>query len=369
MAAGKGSQDSSDRRQWHKIFNAIVHMLKTQQIQLESLVKERSILEDRIKIQHDRWVSDVLLLEDQISLAEMGILLEAAKTDLVVGLKQREAVLYKLKLERADSELDDFKLCFDYLTHKCSGQKDKSQEKIKENEKGKKGGGDDERKSVGSTKEEEQRSKILEGEVRKLKRAYEKLTSKNSSEVSALLSERNFVWNQFKKIESDYTSLLKSKHVKVDQANEKVEELLAGMERLQSSNTEKDDTILKLKTNLAKLEEDTNNSNKEISRLSRELELLRKSRSSSVTPVLNRCTTKPSTCSLGSKKDGRDRSRPIVKKELAGSQVSDPVKDTEKIELGFGTRVSPRFRSGSEWWLQSSGMPSYQCDDELHIMD
>lgn len=67
MAIDKDSHVSSDRQKWQKIFNALVHMLQTQQTQVESLAKERKLLEDRIKFQYDRWLSDVHSLQDQIA--------------------------------------------------------------------------------------------------------------------------------------------------------------------------------------------------------------------------------------------------------------------------------------------------------------
>lgn len=67
MGMNRRSKASSDRENWQKIFNGLVEMLQTQQRQLETLAKERKLLEDRIRMQHERWVSDVRLLEDQIS--------------------------------------------------------------------------------------------------------------------------------------------------------------------------------------------------------------------------------------------------------------------------------------------------------------
>lgn len=67
MRAKTRSQVSSERQNWDKIFEGLVEMLKTQQEQLETLAKERKILEDRIKMQYERWVSDVRLYEDHIS--------------------------------------------------------------------------------------------------------------------------------------------------------------------------------------------------------------------------------------------------------------------------------------------------------------
>lgn len=150
---------------------------------------------------------------------------------------------------------------------------------------------DSEPKSVGS--------KILEGEVRRLKLEYDNLSSERNSEVSTLLAEKNFVWHQYKLMETDLTSKLNSKRVEVDQANEKMVKLLASMEQLQSSNNEKDELIAMLKTKIAEMEASTYKGNGEISRLTQELELLRKHRSSAVTPVLNGCTAGARTSNAG----------------------------------------------------------------------
>ena len=71
MGAKTRSQVSSERQKWEKIFEGLVKMLKTQQQQLETLAKERKIFEDRIKMQYERWVSDVRLYEDHISQASV----------------------------------------------------------------------------------------------------------------------------------------------------------------------------------------------------------------------------------------------------------------------------------------------------------
>lgn len=66
MVTKEVSEISADRQKWDKIFNGLVRMLKTQQTQLVTLVNDRKILEDRIKMQHERWVSDIRLCEDHI---------------------------------------------------------------------------------------------------------------------------------------------------------------------------------------------------------------------------------------------------------------------------------------------------------------
>ncbi|KAI7990865.1 hypothetical protein LOK49_LG12G01872 [Camellia lanceoleosa] len=190
-----------------------------------------------------------MLIQNQISqmktyfaVQKMVSNVEAAKSDLEVGQKQREGFMYKIKLDNAASELVDFREWFDYLSHKCCE------------------------------------------------------TNDTYSEMLALLSERDCNRNQYKKRESDLT------------------------DRLDSKSNEKDSMILTLKTNIAELEATSITKSEEISRLSREMKLLRKARSNSVTPVLRGCLVKSR---LGDKDRGTDASNTIVKKESHPSQVSE----------------------------------------------
>ncbi|KAF6159202.1 hypothetical protein GIB67_022881 [Kingdonia uniflora] len=328
----------SDPRQWRKIFNSLVRMLGNQQTEVESLLKERKFLGDRFQIQYDRWVYDVRNLEDKVSqmkrdLSQKDLVqaFEVTKSDLLVGLKQREGFLYKMKLEGVKGELMDFKSWFELMTRECSEPKETSLDKSLEIDKRKGAAVHGGPKFLKNAFKEERHSKMLEDELKKLKRAYEELKFTNNSEISALLSERDFVWNQFNKLEGDYASLLKSRHVEATQANEKIEKLLSRMEELQSLNAEKDDTIINLKANINILEADSGKSNREISRLSKELESLRNSRSTLQTPVLNCCSAEPSTCSLRVQNITSYRKRLAVKEELHGAAPSvDPAMNTEK---------------------------------------
>ncbi|GMY28260.1 ERC protein 2 isoform X1 [Fagus crenata] len=315
MGTNKRSELSSDRQKWDKIFNGLVRMLQTQQTQLETLVKERKLLEERVRVQHERWVSDIRLYKDHIAQMKEDMImqekihsLEAAKSDLVMNVKNSTAFLEKLMLEDADSELADFKAWFDYVSHKFSDPKVLSLT------------------NGSDIQGEERNSKTMEGEVRRLQHEYEKLASEKSSELSTLLAENKFVWNQYKIMENDYTSKLRSEHSEVELANEKIKKLLASVEQLQSLNDEKDETIATLRTKVYKKEADSNKLNEENLRLSQELDLLKKSRSSLVTPVLNRCTAGAQPFCLRDKNSIRDRSNVIVKKESSAAQA----KDTEK---------------------------------------
>lgn len=59
MAVTK-NPNRSDRKKWNLIFNGLVTMIQKQQSQLQ-------ILQDRLKLQHDRWISDVNLIKQQRS--------------------------------------------------------------------------------------------------------------------------------------------------------------------------------------------------------------------------------------------------------------------------------------------------------------
>lgn len=255
---------------------------------------------------------------------------KSKKSDLFINLKLTEALMYKLNLENTQSELADFKEWFDILSRKCSDPKNDS----------KKGEG--------------QHHKAMENELRRLKHENKKLGSKKNSELSALLSERDFAWNQYKELESDLTDQLRGKHAEVEQANEKIEKLLANMEQLQSSNNEKDDVILSLKTDMAELESDSLRKTEEISQLSRELELLRKARSDSETPVLRRCIAEAARSQLGGKNSGVQsksitvkKSSQVVEKGSGNSKrktvASNSVAETPKL---FSSRFKvPKLKS------------------------
>lgn len=177
-----------------------------------------------------------------------------------------------------------------------------------------------------SVTEEKQLSRGSDDELKKLQGEYDKLASEKKTEVSALLAEKKFVWNQYNLMEKDYVGKLKSKQSEADQANEKVQALLASMEQLQSANKEKDDKIALLETDFTKLKEEN-------SKVVRELESLRKSVSAPGTPVLNHCSAGTRAYNLRGKNSALDRSIVTVKKEPSAAQLTDPSKNTKMVLL------------------------------------
>ncbi|KAM3341659.1 spindle apparatus protein lin-5 [Capsicum galapagoense] len=355
MAKPKKSNNSSDREKWNKVFNGLVHMLSSQQTQLESLAKERIILEDRIKLQNERWVSDINDFQEQIyemkkefTVQEMERILEVAKSEFIVGLKQRDVAMFKRKFEDADSELADFREWFDLLSQKCSELNDVSRTETIE--------------------KPETRKKAWEDEMRRLKTENEKLTSEKNSEISALLAEKNFIWNQFNKLENDMTEQLRRKCADLEHANGKIQAFTRKIEELQSFNankdntiatlrTQMDDTIATLRSQMAKLESDSVKKSEEISKLSAELVLLKKSGSASVTPVLRRSTngsgpsklrgTSRGPSKLRGTSRGMDQRNITVKEEKQSSQALEKGQRSSKRKAGNSNLGAPNLFTSS----------------------
>ncbi|CAN8292327.1 unnamed protein product [Cochlearia groenlandica] len=270
MSTKSVSRDSSDKQSWDKIFKALVKILQTKQEQVESLLQDRKVIENCLKTSHENWISDVRNYNEQLSLMEREIetmkmmqFVETSKCNLLAVIKERDRSLCNLKLETTLDELSDFKGWFDLLSLNTN-----------------KGSGDPEATDT----------KSLEAEIRKLKLEYEKLASEKKCEVADLLRENRFAWRQFKCMESGFTDKLKKKDDEISQANTKISSLISYQEDLQASNLGKDEIISTLKAKVAEMETNSTKKDEETSKLSRDLESLKKSRS--FTPVLTRCTTR-----------------------------------------------------------------------------
>ncbi|XP_008781783.1 cytospin-A-like isoform X2 [Phoenix dactylifera] len=380
---------SSDRRQWQRIFGTLVEMLQSQQSQIETLADDRKFLERYIHIQNDRWASKTRILESHIVQMKKeerkGRRVQAAKLDLMVGMKEREALCSKKQYELAESDLEDFRACVETLGAEISELKLRS----REIDNG--GTGVSDTKTRENAKEEQRSTTVLEGELRKLKHAYKRLSSKKEAEVSALLAEKDFVWNQLKNMESDYAGLLKIKRTEIQQANEAMEKLLHDLARLQSSDNEKDgtiarlederarlelglrrqtqeaeqanakleqlqhdmeqlqilakekdETITKLRSDLAKIEMDATKSTNRKSRFFKDMNTQRNSRNASVTPVRSCLRRSSRKRNLESARGHASQKRRRTNEDSSGSQVASSVNGIRQCSRGRQTRtVSP----------------------------
>ncbi|KAL2580429.1 hypothetical protein AAZX31_15G128700 [Glycine max] len=330
---------SSERRNWSNIFKSLVQMVRSQQNQLHSFASRHKFLEDRLRMQHEGWVSDVRCHKDQISQMN-GMLtseekkrsLEVAKADFALGLKHREAAMLKWILEHTEDELADFKAWFEILSRKSSNGEDQGTSS-KDTDLKKKGSTNRGNKPTrNNTAEKEKYSSEIKDEFSRLKGEYDKLALEKYSEVTALLAEKKFVWNQYNIMENDYADKLRTKEAEVEKANEKIKVLVSSMEQLQSEKYEKDSKISELQSKMAEMEAETKRLNKEISGLSVELESLRKFRNNQVTPpVLNHCTQGTKAPESGVVKSNRSRRNMTSKKEICTPNAPVPAKSSETV--------------------------------------
>ncbi|KAE8652126.1 uncharacterized protein LOC101210726 isoform X2 [Cucumis sativus] len=339
MGTIKRLKSSSQRQNWEKIFSALVRMLETQQKQLETLVLERKLLEDRIRMQHDRWTSDSRLYENficqlkgELALRDMEHSLEASKLDLNMSMMQRGSLLRQITSEHANDELQDFKELFSLLYTKITVTPDVTSRTFL---------------NSGKSNQRTQNSKALNIEVERLQKAYEKLESERSSEVTALLAEKTFVWNQYNLMENDYKSKLRHERTEVELGRTKIENLLANMEQLQSLNDEKDCTIAALESKLEKMEVNSRKLNDEISRISHEMEVLRKHNCASVTSVLNRCTSGNRTFGLGVKEKEKGSGSNIIVRKKASSETKKEYGSLKRKRDLTSESMTPRLFSSS----------------------
>ncbi|XP_078442264.1 uncharacterized protein LOC144711972 [Wolffia australiana] len=246
-----GSASSSERKQWGRLFRALTEMVQQRQRQAETLAGDRKRLHEYTLLQHARWESKVRRLEARISMMkrvfEMERRAHAASVNLALGIKQIEISRYREEFERAESDLQDFHECVKALNSEISS--------LKENE-----------EKMERRDSEIRSSSALRG-PRNWKQAYKELSSKKEAEVSALLSEKDFVWHQLKKMEGEYTGLLKSKQVEINQSNEAFEKLQATVEELQSLAAKKEETIFSLKGDLSQLKKEALKKDDELEKL------------------------------------------------------------------------------------------------------
>ncbi|KAL0351763.1 UNVERIFIED_CONTAM: hypothetical protein Scaly_1565000 [Sesamum calycinum] len=245
-----GKRKSPDKaagreKKWDKVFNALVTLS-------QNLQKDRQFLEERIKTLHQ--VIYKMKMEQKV---------ESAKAELMLGLKDREAFIYKHRYENADNELADFREWSDYLSQKCSDPKDTLDDF--------------------SNKGEGSRNKALQ--------------------------------NEFKMMESDYTKQLRKKSDEVEHANERLQALVNRAEELQISNE-------RLRIDFGKMESESVKKSEEILRLLKEIELL-KSKVGSVSPLLRPCRTEAAASNRKGKNTGTGGRGETLKKESDPSQTSE----------------------------------------------
>ncbi|KAH0456692.1 hypothetical protein IEQ34_014599 [Dendrobium chrysotoxum] len=269
---------STDKLIWRQVYRTMKEMLKSQRSQIETLINDREFLENNLNIQHEHWSSRARFLESCI--AQMKE--EQAKTRLVedakmlvwVGFKESEARNYRMQLELAELDLEEFRSCVEVV----NAEMEELKEKLKVFGASEVKNTDYTIDHPGSSENFKGRNQLttsLKKEIKKLKHAYRELSSRRDTEISALIAEKDFVWNQFRKMESDYIALCKSKRTEADhQSREAADKLQDSVEKLQQAINNKDEIIVKLEAERSMLALDAKKHAEEVEHANNKMKML-----------------------------------------------------------------------------------------------
>ncbi|KAK8946289.1 hypothetical protein KSP40_PGU002148 [Platanthera guangdongensis] len=229
---------SSDKFLWSHIYKTLKDMLMSQQSHIEALINDREFL---VHNAHFLETHIAQMKEEQAKTR----LVEDARMAVFVGFKESEALCRKMQLDLAESDLEDFRSCMEAESIEMGELKlEESSSQLvlyfiefwrySQYRKKLKSFGAAENADYsnnvsgpsGNLNGKDQSVVSLKREIKKRKHAHRELSSRKDAEVSALLAEKDFVWNQFMKMENYYIALLKRKRA---EANEK-DEIIAKLE-------------------------------------------------------------------------------------------------------------------------------------------
>ncbi|KAF3331260.1 hypothetical protein FCM35_KLT04614 [Carex littledalei] len=203
----------------------------------EGLLAEREYLLQLIELRNEQWTRH--MKAQQVKMDKYN----ATKLEVLVDTKERKASSYKEYAELVETDLEDAYTCIAALGAEIKALKSKlsNAEALR---------------PIGAYDSTE--LKDLKLEIRKLKHGYKTLKSEKEAQLSekenqidALVCEKDFVWNQFKVMESEYVAALKSKNSELDKSNEAITMLKKNLEEMEASILEKDSTISKMKEEMS----------------------------------------------------------------------------------------------------------------------
>lgn len=254
-----------------KLLEFALENLEASKEEISYLEQEREILAQKIRTQQHLWAVDNQHFQHRLELSErmhkkreLTHAYEMAKSDLLHGAQKKDALLLEYRLDSALDDLEEFQTQNELLLIKLKEEQAGAQalnERLLEREK--QAIADRQRSQIILELEEKTRS-LQESLVKmekdhciemvKVKSDRKRISSLRKHEVSALLRERDFVWNQLKIMEEDYANRLRSKTQQLQLASEDIENLRSTIEELQQANDEKNVELTILKVEMGESE-------------------------------------------------------------------------------------------------------------------
>jgi len=245
--------------------------LEASKEEISCLEQEREILAQKIRTQQHLWATDNHYFQHHLELNERMLkerklthAYEVAKSDLLHGAQQKDALLHKHRLDSALDDLEELQTQNELLLIELKEEQVGAQalnERFLKREK--EAIADQQRSQIILELEEKTRSlqeslvkmeKDHRIEMAKVKSDRKRISSLRKHEVSALLRERDFVWNQLKIMEEDYANRLRGRNQQLQLASENIENLRSTIEELQQANNEKNVELTIMKVEMGEKE-------------------------------------------------------------------------------------------------------------------
>ncbi|MCO5586440.1 hypothetical protein L7F22_040380 [Adiantum nelumboides] len=240
--------------------------------QASILLEEKKMLEEKLKLQHDLWMLDKQQLEQALIQTkkehESSSVIQSyqiAALHVSLGSYRQDALMFKLRLEGAVDEVEILSSRLHILNVQLQEKDAKFSEahdKYLQSEvhlKQSLAAGKSFHESYYQASNMDHLNEIKrkhELEMKNLKKEQCALSLKRKEEVSALLREKTFVWDQLKRMEDDFTSRLNTKKQELTCAEEALQKLELRVDDLQKAHDEKtvEATVLRINVQAAEAE-------------------------------------------------------------------------------------------------------------------
>ncbi|KAH7296967.1 hypothetical protein KP509_26G046800 [Ceratopteris richardii] len=247
------------------------------------LLEEKTLLEQKLKLQNDFWELEKKRLQDALAKTmreqkkkDVFQAYEIAALHVSIGSHQQGALLLNLRFEGALDEVEILSSRLKILNVQLQ-EKDAQCREADKNYLQKEAQLKQSLSLVRHRNELQQQESILshldvlkkknELEIEQLKKEQHKLNLKRKEEVSALLREKNFVWDQLKRMENGYTSSLDEKEQELRCAEEALKKLELRVDELQRAHDDKTVEATILRINIQTAEEELSRLRDELTKL------------------------------------------------------------------------------------------------------
>ncbi|TVT97975.1 hypothetical protein EJB05_56746 [Eragrostis curvula] len=227
--------------EWHHFFGSLVSLLCQMDAQANAL-----------SVEHQRLLTEIDFLKREqskrLEIAQYDAQQIRSYAERTIASRDQLAEILGHKEPEAFEGLGDNSLeCFTKLISTLVDENTKLKKKLKEVE--------SQAELAENNVNHQHSAKDSKAQIKKLKEAYKKMVSEKDKEISALRAERNFAWNQFNTMDTEYRETCKKKSIEAKHATEEAKHATELAEKIKQVVHEKDDEIRRLRAEVASTRE------------------------------------------------------------------------------------------------------------------